>query len=61
MHGAQASTWSRLGMSIGGLAVLILAVYLVLNAATKGYYSLVLRLAAIALVVGGAIVVFCVS
>jgi len=41
------STWARLAMSIGGLGVLILAVYLVLNAATKGYYVWVLRVAAI--------------
>lgn len=61
VQGARASSWGHLGMSIGGLAVLILAVYLVLNAATRGYYSLVLRLAAVALAVAGTIVVMCMS
>jgi len=49
--------WYRLGMTLGGLVVLIVAVYLVLNAATKGYYVWVLRLAAVALIAGGAVVV----
>jgi len=43
--------------SLGGLAVLIFAVYLVLNAATKGYYTWVLRLLAIGTVVAGVAVV----
>ena len=48
------SRWVRTATSIGGLAVLIFVVYLVLNAATKGYYVWVLRLAAIAVLATGA-------
>ncbi len=47
------ATWWRLASSIGALAVLIFAAYLVLNAATKGYYAWLLRLAAVVVVVGG--------
>jgi hypothetical protein len=61
MQGAHAATWGRLATTIGGLAVLVLAVYLVLNAATRGYYALVLRLAAITLVLGGTVTVLCMS
>ena len=44
-------------VSLGGIAVLIFAVYLVLNAATKGYYTTVLRVLAIGSVVAGAAMV----
>jgi hypothetical protein len=50
---AAMSSWARIGLSIGALALLIFVVYLVLNAATKGYYVWVLRAAATALVVAG--------
>ncbi len=50
---AERQTWWTLAVSLGGLAVLIFAVYLVLNAATKGYYTWVLRLLAIGAIVAG--------
>jgi len=50
---AVVSSWARIATSIGGLALLIFVLYLVLNAATKGYYVWVLRVAAAALVVAG--------
>ncbi|MGB2821931.1 MAG: hypothetical protein WBF17_13185 [Phycisphaerae bacterium] len=51
------SGWVRIAVSIGGLALLIFVLYLVLNAATKGYYVWVLRVAAAALVAAGTIAV----
>jgi len=50
---AAMSSWARKGLSIGALALLVFVVYLVLNAATKGYYVWVLRAAATALVAAG--------
>ena len=50
---ADLQTWWTLTVSLGGLAVLIFAVYLVLNAATKGYYTWVLRLLAIGAIIAG--------
>jgi len=50
---ADRQTLWTLAVSLGGLAVLIFAVYLVLNAATKGYYTWVLRLLALCAVVAG--------
>lgn len=58
---AAVRTWSTLAASIGGLAALIFLAYLVLNAATKGYYVLVLRLAAVAAILGGAVAILCVA
>jgi hypothetical protein len=49
---ARQTRWT-LTVSLGGLAVLIFAVYLVLNAATKGYYTWVLRLLAIGAIIAG--------
>lgn len=40
---AARQSWWNMFASLGGMAVLIFAVYLVLNAATKGYYTWVLR------------------
>jgi hypothetical protein len=54
---AARQTWWTLTVSLGGLAVLILAVYLVLNAATKGYYTTVLRVLAVGAIIAGVIVV----
>jgi len=60
-HRARMHTWySRIG-SVVGLLALILAAYVVLNAATKGYYVWVLRLAAGALVAGGAAVLMMIA
>jgi len=53
---ARLKTWGTLAGSVVGLIALILVAYVVLNAATKGYYVWVLRLAAGALVAGGAAV-----
>ena len=58
---ARLRTRMSLAGSIAGLAALILVAYVVLNAATKGYYVWVLRLAAGALVVGGAAVLLMVA
>jgi hypothetical protein len=52
---AARQTWWTLTVSLGGLAVLIFAVYLVLNAATKGYYTWVLRLLAVGAILAGAV------
>lgn len=46
---ARQTLWSIFA-SLGGVAVLIFAVYLVLNGATKGYYTRVLRVLAVAAV-----------
>ena len=43
----QLGSWSKLALSIGGIMLLILLVYLLLNAATKGYYAWILRLVAV--------------
>ena len=53
---AERQTWATLTVSLGGLAVLIFAVYLVLNAATKGYYTWVLRLLAIGAIIAALVV-----
>ena len=45
----QFGSWSKLALSIGGILLLILLVYLLLNAATKGYYVWILRLVAVIL------------
>jgi hypothetical protein len=53
---AARQTWWTVAVSLGGLAVLIFAVYLVLNAATKGYYTWVLRLLAVGAIVAALVV-----
>lgn len=50
-------TWWNLFATLGGMAVLIFAVYLVLNAATKGYYTWVLRVLALLAVVAALVVI----
>ncbi|MHC4645432.1 MAG: hypothetical protein ACYTBJ_08010 [Planctomycetota bacterium] len=45
--------WGRIIFSIIGMIVLICVVYLFLNAATRGYYTLALRVAAFVLVIIG--------
>jgi len=50
-------TWWNLVASLGGMAVLIFAVYLVLNAATKGYYTWVLRVLAIGAIIATLVVI----
>ena len=42
---------------VASLAVLIYVAYLLLNAATKGYYTLLLRIGAVLVIVGGALLV----
>jgi hypothetical protein len=44
---ARVSNWAHMALSIGGVLLLILLVYLLLNAATKGYYAWILRLMAV--------------
>jgi len=58
---AKRQTWWALTVSLGGLVVLIFAVYLVLNAATKGYYTWVLRLLAIGAIIAGVALVIVVA
>jgi hypothetical protein len=48
-------TWAGMLFSVGGLLVLIIAVYTFLNAATKGYYVWSLRIAGIVLALIGAV------
>lgn len=49
----QRWTWAKMVMSIAALVGLTILVYALLNAATKGYYSWVLRIVAVALIAGG--------
>jgi hypothetical protein len=51
-------TWARMLISLAGLITVICVVYLIVNVATKGYYTLVLRLVTAAAIVIGAIVLF---
>jgi len=48
-------TWAGMLFSVGGLLVLIIAVYAFLNAATRGYYVWSLRIAGIVLALIGAV------
>lgn len=54
---AARQSWWNLFASLGGMAVLIFAVYLVLNAATKGYYTWVLRFIAAGALLAAVVVV----
>lgn len=58
---ARVSRGLRGVLSLAGLAVLVLVVYLLLNAATKGYYAGVLRLVAILLAGAGTLLLVVVS
>ncbi len=49
----QRWTWAKMAMSIAALVGLTILVYALLNAATKGYYSWVLRIVAVVLIAGG--------
>ncbi len=49
--------WLWTAGSVGGVSVIVLLVYLLLNAATRGYYTWSLRIGAVALAVGGAVLV----
>ncbi|GAH75299.1 unnamed protein product, partial [marine sediment metagenome] len=53
--------WVRELISIVGITVLICMVYLFLNAATRGYYTWSLRIAAVVLVLAGILLVFTLS
>jgi hypothetical protein len=50
--------WIRELISVVGIMLLICVVYLFLNAATRGYYTWSLRIAAVVLVLAGILLVF---
>jgi hypothetical protein len=52
-----ARDWLWTAGSVGGVSVVVLLVYLLVNAATKGYYTWSLRIGAVALAAGGAVLV----
>ena len=60
-EGARVSRGLRGVLSLGGLGLLVLLVYLLLNAATKGYYAGVLRLVAILLAGAGTLLLVMMS
>ncbi len=51
-------TWAHDLMSLAGLALVVLILYIFLNAATKGYYAWSLRVIALVTIVGIVVVVF---
>jgi len=53
--------WIREILSIVGITILICVVYLFLNAATRGYYTWSLRIAAVVLVLTGILLIFTLS
>jgi len=53
--------WIRELLSIVGITILICVVYLFLNAATRGYYTWSLRIAAVVLVLAGILLIFTLS
>jgi hypothetical protein len=53
----QQKTWARVLLSFVGMAAVIALVYAFLNAATRGYYSWSLRIAALALLAAGVVIV----
>ncbi len=53
--------WIRELLSIIGITILICVVYLFLNAATRGYYTWSLRIAAVVLVLAGILLIFTLS
>ncbi len=54
---AKRITWAKTGGTLVGMFALICVVYMVLNAATRGYYAWVLRIAVAVLMVVGVLVV----
>jgi xanthosine utilization system XapX-like protein len=52
----KVTTWVRMLISLAGLITVICVVYLIVNVATKGYYTLVLRIVTAAAIIIGAIV-----
>lgn len=55
------TSWARELISIVGVMILICVVYLFLNAATRGYYTWSLRIAAVVLTVVGILLIFTLS
>lgn len=53
----QHKTWARILLSFVGMAAVIALVYAFLNAATRGYYSWSLRIAALVLLAAGVVIV----
>jgi len=53
----QQKTWARILLSFVGMAAVIALVYAFLNAATRGYYSWSLRIAALVLLAAGVVIV----
>lgn len=53
----QQKTWARILLSFVGMAAVIALVYAFLNAATRGYYSWSLRIAALVLLTAGVVIV----
>ena len=53
----QQKTWARILLSFVGMAAVIALVYVFLNAATRGYYSWSLRIAAVVLLAVGVAIV----
>ena len=53
----QQKTWTRILLSFVGMAAVIALVYAFLNAATRGYYSWSLRIAALVLLAAGVVIV----
>jgi len=60
-HQSWRTTWIHELVSVAGMAILICVVYLFLNAATRGYYTWSLRIAAVVLVLAGIWMVFILS
>ncbi len=56
--GSMRASLLRQFFSIGGLVILIAVLYLFANAATRGYYSLALKAAAVVFVVAGAFFIY---
>ncbi len=56
--GSMRASLLRHFFSIGGLVILIAVLYLFLDAATRGYYSLALKVAALVSVIGGAFLIY---
>jgi hypothetical protein len=57
MH-AEMATWARMILSAFGVLVVIVAAYLFLNMATKGYYEWSLRIAGMVLAIAGILSIF---
>lgn len=57
----QHESWKSIFVSFGGLMLLVLVVYLFLNAATRGYYTWSLRIASVVLIIGGILAVLAIA